>query len=63
MKNMEPNEIIDQPLLTIKEVTQKLKISRQLLWKLTTDKDVRVVRIGSSVRYPQSELHKLLEQD
>lgn len=58
---MEHNQI-DQPLLTIREVLGKLKISRHTLWKLTTEKEVKTVKVGGSIRYTPDQVEKLIDR-
>ena len=50
-----PNE-----LFTIEEVTEMLKISRQLLWRLTKEKGIQVIKLGDLVRYTPDHIAQLL---
>lgn len=49
-------------LFTIKEVTEKLKISRFTLDRLTKEKGIPTLKIGDSIRYTGEAVAKLIEQ-
>lgn len=47
-------------LFTIKEVMDKLKISRQTLWRLTEEKGIKTLKVGNSIRYTSLGIAKLI---
>jgi predicted DNA-binding transcriptional regulator AlpA len=47
-------------LFTVKEVLDRLKISRQMLWLLTKEKGIQPIKIGSSIRYTQAHIAQLI---
>lgn len=49
-------------LFTIKEVTDKLKISRWTLDRLTEEKGIKTLKVGNSIRYTADEVAKLISQ-
>ena len=53
-------EILNDELLTIPEVLAILKISKKNFWKHAKRNNIKKKYIGSSVRYPKSELTKLI---
>lgn len=48
-------------LFTIKEVMDKLKISRPTLWRLTREKGIETVKVGDSIRYTSQAVNQLIE--
>jgi excisionase family DNA binding protein len=52
-----------ESLLTIKEVTAKLKISRMTLHKLTTGKKLPCYKIGRQIRYKVEDVEKFLSPE
>jgi excisionase family DNA binding protein len=56
-----PKSVIMESLLTIKEVTAKLKISRMTLHKLTTGKKLPCYKIGRQIRYKVEDVEKFLK--
>lgn len=55
-------KIMETPeLLTIMEVMDKLKISRQTLWRLTKEKGVKTLKVGNSIRYRADSINSLIE--
>lgn len=61
--NMEQDtKIQDIPqLFTIKEVMDRLKISRTTLYELTEEKGIETVKVGGSVRYTADAVAKLIQ--
>jgi excisionase family DNA binding protein len=53
------NDAIEE-LFTVKEVTEKLKISRWTLDRLTEEKGIQTVKVGSSIRYTASHVAQLI---
>ena len=49
------------PLLTTKDVAERLKVSKPLVRDLVKQKHLTPVRIGGVVRYSQSELKRFIE--
>lgn len=48
-------------LLTVKDVIDKLRVSRQTLYQLTRNGKIASVNIGRSVRYKESEINKFIK--
>lgn len=46
--------------LTIKEVMDRLKISRTMLWELSKEGKIPAYKVGSSVRYKLEDVEKVL---
>jgi excisionase family DNA binding protein len=49
------------PLLTTKDVAERLKVSKPLVRDLVKQKHLTPVKIGGVVRYSQSELKRFIE--
>jgi excisionase family DNA binding protein len=49
-------------LLTVRETTALLKISRMLLYRLLSKGRIRCVRIGRCVRIPRTEIERLIRE-
>lgn len=50
-------------LLTIKDVTEKLNISRYTVYQLTKEGKLPVVKLRDCVRYKPEDVEKLLESE
>lgn len=48
-------------LLTPKDVCRLLKVSRRRLYNLEKSGKLRSVRLGSSIRFPRTEVERFLE--
>jgi excisionase family DNA binding protein len=49
-------------LYTRKEVAEHLKVSTKTVWRLTHEGKLEAVKVGSSVRYTEQAIEKLVEQ-
>jgi excisionase family DNA binding protein len=49
-------------LLRVPEAAEQLNISQKAIWAMIYRRDIEVVRIGRSVRIPQSALDQLVER-
>lgn len=49
-------------MLTVKEVMERLQISRSTFYQIVGRGDLRVAHFGRSVRVLESELDRLIEQ-
>lgn len=59
---MERNQPEEDVMMSIKEVTKYLKISRQTLHTLTKQGLIPVYKVGRSVRYKRSEVEEYLKR-
>ncbi len=50
-----------EPLLTVPEVAQKLRIGRSLCWRMVEKGDLPSVKLGRAVRCPEGELQRWIE--
>jgi excisionase family DNA binding protein len=51
---------LTEELFTIEEVADRLKLSRQTIWRFTKDKKIDTVKIGKSVRYTAAHIAQLI---
>ncbi len=51
-----------QEMMTIQEVTQYLKISRQYLHKVTKEEKIPSYKLGKNVRYRREDVERYLEE-
>jgi excisionase family DNA binding protein len=52
---------MEDKLLTVKDVMKKLQISRQTLYNHTKEGKIKSVKIGSLVRYEESEVSRFIQ--
>ena len=53
----------NERLLTLKEVAERLQISRVTCWRLYAEHGLRVVRIGKAIRVRENDLQAWLEKN
>ena len=51
---------MNNKLLTIKDVQDRLNVSRQTVYNLTTRGKLKYIRIGRAVRFEQSEIENFI---
>jgi len=59
-KPMDPVDGIDQPLLRIEQVAERLSVSRSMAWKIIDSGQLRSLRIGRVVRVRPEDLDAYL---
>jgi excisionase family DNA binding protein len=57
---MDPVDGIDQPLLRIEQVAERLSVSRSMAWKIIDSGQLRSLRIGRVVRVRPEDLDAYL---
>lgn len=63
MKTGNTNAATDgERLLTPKQLCERLQVSRVTGWKLTSERNLKYIRIGRSVRIRESDLQAWLEK-
>jgi excisionase family DNA binding protein len=58
---MENHQIVT-PLLTVKEVSSRLNISRQTLYSLRKEGKINAVVINDCVRFTEDELNRFIKE-
>lgn len=53
---------VEPDLLSLAEVCQRLGISRSTLWRLTSRREIPVVRIGARVLIPRAALEQFIAE-
>jgi len=43
-------------MLTVKEVAEKMKVTKVTVYRWIKNKQIKVIRIGGTIRIPESEL-------
>lgn len=59
---MKPDKREFQEMMTIKEVTLYLKISRQYLHQLTREGQISCYKLGKAVRYRRDDIEEYLQK-
>ena len=55
------NMQVDDNLLTINEVKDRLRISRRMVYKLIDSKKLKVKKVGRATRFRASEIEKFIK--
>ncbi len=63
INNVDVHASQNKMLVTATEAARLLSISERLLWSLTNQKKIKVVRIGRAVRYAVSALNEFIAQE
>ena len=58
-----PRRLQPVPMLTVQEVAAALRVSRQTVYRMVHAEEIPSVRVGRSVRIPETALHKYLGRE
>jgi excisionase family DNA binding protein len=54
--------MIEEQFLKLKQVQERFSVSRATVWRWTSERGLKVVRIGGSVRVRESDLLAFVEK-
>jgi excisionase family DNA binding protein len=59
---MEPQPIVQDRFLRLKEVQKRLDVSRSTVWRWHAERGLRVVSVGGVVRIRERDLQEFLDK-
>lgn len=58
-----PGDMSEAHFLTIAEVAAKMRVSKMTVYRLVEEKAIRSIRIGRTIRIPESAVDEYLSRD